>query len=362
VIRTKGTLYTGSKISSDLSPLAGGFNLTGNPYQSPVDMGSVLNASSNVNTSFYHVWDPTINTRGGYVAVDLSSNINTVVGSLANRYLQPGQGFFFQTLNTGTASINFKETDKAIANFNGSVFKNAATLSDNIRITLYESNVVATNATAIDGLVIKFNSSYSNKLDSKDAPKMINQDEDFAIRKGVTNLSIESRDWPVNNEAISLYIDKYRFSNYTIKADIPSLNNLRVYLHDKYTGKRTELIENSTVNYSFSVSVAASKLADRFELLFAERLLSTANPEASASSGVYPNPSQGVFYYNLPQGFGTADVKIYNVLGQEIRGFKSQINNTVLEVDLKNKVSAGNYYVRYTVDGKTIVKKIIIGN
>jgi hypothetical protein len=360
VIRTKGTLFTGTT-SFDLSPLAQGFSMIGNPYQAPVDMKEVVNASSNVYSTYFYVWDPTINTRGGYVSVDLATGGNNITGSFANEFLQPGQGFFIQTLDAGVAKINFQEDSKALLGSNGKVFKTVSAVSENVRLTLYENKALDTNGAAADGLVLKFNSSHSNEVNQYDARKMINQDEDFAIRNASGNFSIESRDWPVNNDAIALYIDKYRFSNYTIKADIPSLNKLKVYLHDKYTGELTELTENSTVKYKFSVSVAASKAADRFELLFKDnKSLSITDPLLSAPSGVYPNPSNGIFYYDLPQGFGTAEVKVFTVLGQEIKGFTAQINGTVFEVNLENQLSSGIYYVRFIIDGKTTVKKVII--
>lgn len=359
IIRTKGTLFTGPK-SFDLSPLAEEFNMIGNPYQAPVDMKKVVSASSNVYGTFFYVWDPTINTRGGYVSVDLSTGGNNITGSFANEFLQPGQGFFIQTSAAGVAKINFQEGSKSLGGSNGKVFKTVSAVSENVRLTLYENKALETNGAAVDGLVLKFNSSHSNEVNQFDAQKMMNQDEDFAIRKASENLSIESRDWPVNNDTIALYIDKYRFSDYTIKADIPSLNELNIYLHDKYTGALTELTENSTVKYKFSVSLAASKAADRFELLFQEKSLSTTDPLLNDSSGVYPNPSSGIFYYNLPQGVGVAEVKVFTVLGQEIKGFTTQINGKVCEVNLQNQVSTGIYYVRYSIDGKTIVKKVII--
>lgn len=63
VLRATGTLHTGTKVITDLNSNAGGYNFIGNPYQSPVDMNQVLQASTNLNKVFYYIWDPTLNDR-----------------------------------------------------------------------------------------------------------------------------------------------------------------------------------------------------------------------------------------------------------------------------------------------------------
>jgi hypothetical protein len=64
VIRATGTLFTGSKVVSDFNSTNGNTNFVGNPYQAPVDMGTVLNNSTNLSKTTLYIWDPRLSTRG----------------------------------------------------------------------------------------------------------------------------------------------------------------------------------------------------------------------------------------------------------------------------------------------------------
>ena len=106
-LRAVGSIQTGDFTINDLNQTVGGFNFIGNPYQAVVDMNQVIAASTNINPVYYYVWDPTLNTQGAYVTIELSSGTNAS-GSAANKYLQPGQAVFVQTLADGAAEITFK--------------------------------------------------------------------------------------------------------------------------------------------------------------------------------------------------------------------------------------------------------------
>src|SRR5690606_18453035 len=71
VLRTTGTLYTGTFATTDFNENAGAFNFFGNPYPATVDMDAVLTAATNINTNSYYIWDPNMGTRGAYITVDL---------------------------------------------------------------------------------------------------------------------------------------------------------------------------------------------------------------------------------------------------------------------------------------------------
>ncbi|MEP1855435.1 MAG: hypothetical protein ABJJ08_07745, partial [Nonlabens ulvanivorans] len=101
VLRATGSLKTGAETVTNLSSIAGEFNFVGNPYQAPVDLSQVLGASTNLNSNFVYFWDPTINTRGSYVTVDISNNTSNISSGF-NNYLQPNSAFFVTTLNNGS--------------------------------------------------------------------------------------------------------------------------------------------------------------------------------------------------------------------------------------------------------------------
>jgi hypothetical protein len=87
-LRTRGTLKIGSHTVSGLSTTANTPNFIGNPYQSPIDIEDVLTASTNVNTTYYYVWDPKVggtNGRGAFVTYTFGIG-NSVSRSLLNQY------------------------------------------------------------------------------------------------------------------------------------------------------------------------------------------------------------------------------------------------------------------------------------
>jgi autotransporter-associated beta strand protein len=71
-LRATGDLYTGN-FTPTLNQAAEGDSFIGNPYQAPIDIKAVLSDSTNINInkSVVHYWDPTLNTRGGYVCLVL---------------------------------------------------------------------------------------------------------------------------------------------------------------------------------------------------------------------------------------------------------------------------------------------------
>src|SRR5690606_32403664 len=91
VLRAKGTLTTGTSSQTFDAINASEFVMSGNPYQSAVDVNSVLTNSTNINPNSYFVYDPTLGDHGAYVTVDLLNGGNNSSESNANEYLQPGQ-------------------------------------------------------------------------------------------------------------------------------------------------------------------------------------------------------------------------------------------------------------------------------
>jgi len=314
-LRATGVLATGTHTFSDFSPVAGHFNFFGNPYQAAVNINTVLNASANLNTNQYYVWDPNLNTRGAYVTVLLPAGTNTL-GSQANQYLQPGQAAFVTTANNAAASITFQETHKAVSQPLTQVFNT----SSKIDLRLYESNSFTAGGPVADGLGIRFSEDGDNGLTLKDAQKLFNIDENLAVISNDILLSIEHRANPIAGEILPLFINQYRHTDYVFEANLAELNNITALLRDNFTGNTTILENNENTFYAFSVSPdnPASIANDRFEIVF-EELLSTS--EASFGDGfvLFPNPTQDYFTI-VTRGISGDELKvsITNVLGQTV--------------------------------------------
>lgn len=363
ILRTHGTLTTGSVLSSNLSQAPGGFSFVGNPYQAPVDMKSVLADGINVNPNFYYIWDPTVNTRGAYVTVDVESNSNNFDGSVANKYLQPNQAFFVQTQFAGPASILFTEEHKFITtNNNADLYRTVNTVTDaNIKVSLLTAEAFAQNGSAADGFIIRFNDNYSNDIDSKDAVKPVNQDENAAVLNNGTKLSIESRSMPVPNDVIAISNTTYRTTDYTYTVRVNSLDGVTAYLVDKFENTTTELVNNQATNYSFTVSPdSEGSIADnRFDIIFEENALNTGG-FTKKSFIVYPNPVTNNQFNIVIESPETASVAIFNQLGQQISCSSTIVSGSTVSVTPDTNLAPGMYIVTVKNQNTSTTKKIIV--
>lgn len=363
---SSGTLtYEGNTtFSPTLNANANGYSLIGNPYQAPVNMNTVLAAGSNVNALDYWVWDQNLNTRGAYTTVTVSTGTATG-GSDANEFLQPGQGAFIQTAAAGVPSITFTQASKDVSESQTAVFKTSGKTESNpsvLSLNLYESGALAENKTAADGILIMFGSEYSNDVDLFDASKFTNLDENFSTSNEGELLSIERRGIPTVSDEIKLDITTYRNTNYTIVAEGTSLSGDTPVLVDTYTNTSTEIPENGTVNYSYTVDEnnSASIAADRFKINFISKALSVSDVDIEQIQ-IFPNPvNGGDVYLNIPKNMDDLEVGIYNALGVQLfsksdfsAGNKATINTSFA----KNK---GVYFVKLTSKGRSVTKKLMI--
>jgi hypothetical protein len=355
-LRTTGTLTIGTVPVSGLNATANGFSVVGNPYQAQVDMNKVLvtNATAVNLAPFYYVVDPKLGGKGAYATVDLvTPGLSTAVD--ANQYLQPGQACFVQTVAASAAALNFTEADK----FEGvqtSVFRTKNIATARLLLTLNDAS-----AKALDRLVVAFDASESNAVNQNDAAKLTNFDESMATSNSSKLFAIEKRAIPTDTDEIPLNITKYRGTSYTIKAEGFGLTGSTPYLLDQYANKITEIPQDGSVNYAYTVDAAIpeSIAADRFKLIYAKTLKTIDN--AVTSFALYPNPSKtNSFSVNVPQSTGKASLTVSNMLGQQLYSQNDLQSGSIVKVIANNVKTAGVYLVSLTSDGKTTTTKWIV--
>jgi len=364
-LRTSGTVRTGDVLINDLNPLAEGFSLIGNPYQAQVDMGQLLSNTSLVNPNFYYLWDTTQNTRGGYVTVNLATNVNNVQGSSADRYLQPGQACFIKTMTAGSPSLTFKETYKHVSENTTPIYKAQQAVAQ-IRVTLYEKAAFLANGPAADGFVISFDSGNSNELDAFDAGKPANQDENLGIMNGEKLLSYESRNLPAGADVIPISLTQHRFTDYTFKFSVTGIIGARAILLDKFTNIGTPLsdTEETMVNFTVNANIAESIAAKRFDIVFVEtRMLGLGTSDAAFSDSVriYPNPvADNKFTIFIPENNDKIKVTLSNMQGQLVYAADAEMVRNTVSIIPDRVLSSGIYFVKINDGKRTAIKKIIV--
>ncbi|PZD77014.1 T9SS type A sorting domain-containing protein [Mesonia sp. K7] len=357
-LRMTGTIADAQQIDvNSLSSTTGDYNLIGNPYQSAIDMNLVLSSySTDLNTTYYYIWDPNVNTRGAYVVVDVTTGSNTVQGgvgsSAANEYLQPNQAFFART--TGASpSLEFHQLQKVSGNLTAT---HKPMIAKEMNIKLFST--LNSSPFLVDGAKIYFDTNYGNQVDESDAEKLGNQDENLALVNGNKFLSIERRALPVEDEEIPFFNNNYRNTDYHFSIDLPALDN-EAYLVDSYLQTQTLLQEGvNTYNFTVDENITESIATDRFKLLFGKPL-GAINSEV-ASLNVYPNPVHGDILHITDANInGDTSVKIVNILGQQV--YQKTYKNVHQDVTINNlsALPTGVYILKVTSNGKEFTQKII---
>ena len=318
--------------------------------------------ATNINSTYYWVWDPTLGTRGAYAAVVAATGSTAV--SDANQYLQAGQAGWVYTAAAGATQLSFTQASKNTSVSETAVFKTTAkkVSTGELRLSLYETSALAANQSAADGILVLFDDAGNNAVDGSDAPKFTNLDETFSTSNNGTLLAIESRATPVDTDEITLSITTYRNSNYTIVAEGTAVQGEVPYLFDAYADVYTEIPQNGTVNYAYSIddNIPASMDAERFTVVFGQQALTVSNLDIERIM-LYPNPSNtGQFYLNIPQQMDDLEVTIYNALGAKLfykTGFTAGQNVSIKTSFTRDQ---GLYFVNLTSKGATTTKKLII--
>ncbi len=352
-LRAVGTLTTGTVSVANLNSTADGYSLIGNPYQSSVNMQTVLSSSTNLNKSFYYIWDPTISTRGGYVTVDVVNSTATS-NSNATRFVQPGQAFFVKTSNSGSASLSFTESSKGIG-LTGTWRAQVAMSS--LKLQLWQSDSLnSMSAKPLDGLFIHFDSTYKNEYDDRDALKPNNLDENFAILSNGKLLSVESRKIPQVWDSIHFNFTQIRDSKYTLKFEFSADLGRDVFIFDRYLNLEHRIDPVGESDYSFIVnSDPLSKMANRFVLVFKENSQSSALQIVSKSDiYLYPNPSDGNdLTIELPiTDLNSVEIRMFNPVGQEVISRSIQHPKKEIKLELPPNISQGNYLIEVSYQGK----------
>lgn len=361
VLRATGALVKGDQTQNFSLAANDDFVMFGNPYQSTVDVASVFANSTGLNERYYYVYDPNVGDsgKGGYVTVDLRDGTNSTRGvSAANQYLQPGQGA--QVKVTGSASIVFKESNKAPGNFT-STNRNTMSGNDNLSIQLYTQENFNTNGRLQDSFVIRFAEGYDNDLTDADAVKPMNFAENLGVDLNGTYLSIESRDMPQPSEIYQLYTAGYQHSEYTLKLTIDGLNDTALYLDDHFTGTST-LLEAGDNAYSFNVDNTdpLSKASDRFSIRIEQRLGVNEN-NLFSDIRLFPNPiNDNSFNISAPRLNGeTVVVSVNDMLGREVFNGKKAFSGNTVNVELSQDLKSGIYVVTISANGESQSLRVI---
>lgn len=250
------------------------FNMIGNPYPSPVDIGTILYDARNageITGSAFYIWNPSIGVGGQYMTVPIGTT------SATPYYIEACGAFQVQAAHNG-AVLHFYESDKG-GTYDNNLFKAP---SNSVRLAIYDKNYHLW-----DMLSLQFNDKASDKEDKNyDAAKPMGTDFNFySLSADGRNLAIDAR--PYNENAIiPLGVASNYQEDFIVRAeDIKGAPGI-VILHDKLLNKYIEM--NAGTEYAFSITKdKATQGNDRLELSFKPENAATGTLSVSMS----PNPA-----------------------------------------------------------------------
>ncbi len=233
------------------------FNMVGNPYPSPVNIGAALWAASDINPSGTnnitgaagYVWVASLGVAGQFLPVDINGS---------NYFLQANASFQVRAAANNTHLL-FTESMKSDT-VGTIVFKQ----DENEHVTL---NIYDANYHMWDLWKLRFNSAANDAEDAKyDAVKPSGADFNFySISADNKRMVIDARPYAAD-ATIPLGISSPYKQDFIIRADDMKLpEGAALFLHDKMLKKYVELTDGG--EYKFTISDDKSSQGnERFEL------------------------------------------------------------------------------------------------
>ena len=286
-LRATGTLNQGSVQTITVDQTKANA-VAGNPFASTIDFSQVHGANSGLIQDKFAIWRANQGSYGAYSLVYNTGNGYAMVPNALSgtnpaadtvRYIQSGEGFMVYPVagsGTGTLTINefAKTTSLHQANGTGSTFDVRPSTDAKLYVNLNLINSDST-ATLADGVMERYDASYSAGIDGDDAQKQTNFNENLSIESVGTELIVEARPNVQKTDTVQLKLWNVNFRQYQLqlKGDnfaAAASQGLHAYVEDSYLKTRQEVsLSGSISTIAFAVtSDAASYDSHRFRVVF----------------------------------------------------------------------------------------------
>jgi len=342
-----GTINTGAVSLSLVTGGTGstaGFNLVGNPYPSPVDLGAVLTGSTNIGSSFY-VRNP---QTGSYVTV------NPIPAS----YILPAWSAFFVKATAAT-SLNFAESNKNICTTCPTVF-GAADRKNYLQLKAMNGGL------EYDNLYLDIDNAYSNAYDeNNDAIKLTNDGFNiYALSSDGQRLAANYFN-AIHDSIIPLGItlpSSYGVQTYSLSvADYAMDANKKLVLHDKLNNTYTELKQGAGYDLVVDPSNNTNVGEGRLELLVSTNAVVTvpATPADAAGVTIVSMTNQFMVKYNSTNPVNNTSIRMLNTAGQVLYQ-RTLANQQQAQVVIPtSSLPGGVYIVQVVLDKESVTKKLV---
>ncbi len=238
------------------------YNMIGNPYASPVDIGTVIYNEAqlgHINGAYFYIWNPFIGTAGGFRGYAYSTCSCSTGGTVVPYYLQANDAFQVRTTGTGY-SLHFTEANKG-ANIT-SAYSLMKTSPDVTALRIYDGNYHF-----YDELNVRFDAKATENEDAQfDGGKPEGASFNFySLSADNHKLLADVRPYRAGSN-IQLGIGTSYAQDFILRAEnVAGPTEGKIYLHDKLL-QQYVLLQAGT-EYHFTVNADAKTQGEnRFEL------------------------------------------------------------------------------------------------
>lgn len=322
------------------------YNMIGNPFASPVDIGTVMyNAklAGRVAGSAFYIWNPYLGAAGQFQAMF----INTATP--VPYFIQANCAFQVRTMHDGD-TLTFSESNKG-SNASANLLRGQ---SLHTMLTIYDAQYHPW-----DMLQIRFSESASDNEDDEDATKPLGAEFNFySLSANEDKLAIDARRYTAKG-IIPLGVSSIYAQDYIIKSErVAAPVGAVIYLHDKLLNQYIRLTDGA--EYRFSVTKdAATQGNNRFELSIkqADELAATSN---GLEVTMTPNPATNEVTVSFRSSnaddvqFRILDLKGVSVCNRALGVQKAGIQKITL-----NNLASGVYMVELTSGTEKVVQRLI---
>ncbi len=330
------------------------YNMIGNPYASPVDIGTVIfnaAAAGRINGAYFYVWNPFLNTSGNFIAVPYSTG--GASPKAIPYYLQANDAFQVRTLHDGDL-LNFTESNKS-AN-STSPYSLMKSSQESVSLSIYDGNYYP-----YDNFTLNFDSNATTVEDIKyDGGKPSVPDFNFySLSADNQKLMVDTRPYQTES-TISLGVISNFEQNYIIRAEnlILPAGGL-VYLHDSWL-QQYVLLQQGT-EYPFSVTKdSGSQGEHRFELRISPADIAVIQKNISSQVKMTPNPATD----NVKISFAFTEknqvgIRVMEPSGECVYHLDLGIKDAGTVTIPVSQFARGMYLIELTSGSEIIVQKLI---
>ena len=326
------------------------WNLVANPFPSYIYGNVDADATNNFLTVNTLKLDDSFEAIYGYDADGTGYTIYNQISSTA-LYIAPGQAFFIAAANTNSDTVSFTESMQTVTGGDDFIAARSVNTSYQLDLEIHNntSKIGATQFYFKEGLTLGLDPGYDAGAFNQTAPissRLV--EEEQGINFSINAMSVAH----MNSTIIPLAIHqeegqeiKVSIANNTLSEDI------NVYLEDTLNGTMTLLQEQ---DFELTTQNEISG-AGRFYIHLTTTVL--ANEDSLNTSLVKVFKGAGNNFVSIEGLRNKATIKLYNILGKEVR-IKTLISSN--ETLSTNGLSSGIYVIQLKSNNQLLTKKIQI--